>query len=111
MAKKISLIILFEVVVGGCSELGAGDGNEGDGGGLEGSGASKLDVQRLVSNCCLLAGLILSCILENLSLSTSRLVLHYLAIFDANVDLGRDSLSSAGHNSTASLHLLAFSFF
>ena len=41
MAKKI---ILFEVVVCGCSELGAGDGNEGDGGGLEGSGASKLVV-------------------------------------------------------------------
>lgn len=108
MAKKI---ILFEVVVSGCSELGAGDGNEGDGGGLECSGASKLDVQRLVSNFCLLAGLIQSCILDNDSLFTI-FILHYLAIFDANVGLGRDSLSSTGHNSTvATIYLLAFSFF
>ena len=47
MAKKI---ILFEVVVGGCSELGAGDGNEGDGGGLEGSGAGKLGVLLIFFN-------------------------------------------------------------
>ena len=47
MAKKI---ILFEVVVCGCSELGAGDGNEGDGGGLEGSGASN-HVVLLVVTC------------------------------------------------------------
>jgi len=103
MAKKI---ILFEVVVGGCSELGAGDGNEGDGGGLESSGASEGEVRRLVSHCELLAGGILSCLLYGFSFT-----IYSLAFGATSVHRACDSLSITLQFDTVGFLLNASTFF